>query len=390
MDSKKFIDITREIWIAHFRHIRSLAERGLVSGRITLYPNILIFTETKHHFIAELVGANPKFDDLKIKKHRENSTERYLSQFDNKPSNGLFHLNSSELGFSNLCLAHEVDFEAVQHRFPVLKLFPSRLMRSGGHGALFTFGESFESAYIENCVLVNRLLSAYRVKHILCMIIVHKEILTSKYTDLLKNIMHQGVIKGVHICSLTQERDYILAGQFQNFYLFPSLRETTIGEFLNTHREIIERGLLTRSFIYEPYLPWIKKPYEFADKAIKPDFLLQRTDGYFDIYDLKTAALQKHDLTKSSRRRRRFIDYVEEGVAQLANYREYFSYPENASFAKEKYGVELKDPNFVLVVGNYQNSDPRKIQEASRRLSNITIIDYDTLVQLFLSSASQK
>jgi hypothetical protein len=325
MDLKKFTDITYKAWIVYFRHIRSMAKRGLVSGGITLFPNILILTETEQHFIAELVGAKPKFDDLEIKEHKEKSIERYLSQFDNKSSDGLFRLDSNASGFRNLCFSQDVDFEVVQQRFPVLKLFSSRMKRTGGHGALFTFGENFESAYIENCSLVNRLLSAYRVKHIHHMIIIHKKLLPSEYATLLKNIMYQGYITGVHTCSPNQESDYILAGQFQNFYLFPNLHETTIGEFLNTHPEIIERGLSARSFIYEPYLPWIKKPAGLEeDKAINPDLLLQRTDGYFDICDLKTAALRKHDLTKGSRRRRRFIDYVEEGVAQLANYREYF------------------------------------------------------------------
>jgi hypothetical protein len=123
MDTNKFIEITYDAWIAYFRRIRKLTERGLLSGKITLYPNILIITETEHHFIAELIGANPKFDDIKIKKHREKSIERYLSQFDDKPSDGLFRLDGNNICFSNLSLSREVDSEAVQNRFPVLKLF---------------------------------------------------------------------------------------------------------------------------------------------------------------------------------------------------------------------------------------------------------------------------
>jgi hypothetical protein len=115
--------------------------------------------------------------------------------------------------------------------------------------------------------------------------------------------------------------------------------------------------------------------------------MIERNDGFYDIYDLKTALLNKTSITKGERSRRRFIDYVEEGVAQLANYSEYFDYSKNCQFASEKYGIKVKNPNLVLVVGNFENANKTEIQEASRRLKNLTIIDYDSFLQLFLLSS---
>ena len=181
----------------------------------------------------------------------------------------------------------------------------------------------------------------------------------------------------------------LVAGQMQSMYLFPDLYETTIGEFMNQHPEIIKKVFDAMSFKYEPYLEWKEHDGTVQDTAINPDLMIQRRDGYYDIYDLKTALLQKKKITKGERRRRRFIDYVEEGVSQLANYREYFRYKQNASYAKEKYGIEVKDPNLVLVVGSYDNSDPDEIIQASRKYDNVYIVDYDTICQAYIGNQVQ-
>jgi predicted P-loop ATPase len=76
-------------------------------------------------------------------------------------------------------------------------------------------------------------------------------------------------------------------------------------------------------------------------------------------------------------------------VSQLANYREYFRYEQNANYAKEKYGIEVKDPNLVLVVGSYENSHPDQIIQACRKYDNVSVIDYDTLCQIYLGRQDQ-
>jgi hypothetical protein len=54
------------------------------------------------------------------------------------------------------------------------------------------------------------------------------------------------------------------------------------------------------------------------------------------------------------------------------------------ALAKHKYGVTFDNPRFILVVGNYENADAQKISEARRRFPDFEIIDYDTIVQLYL------
>jgi hypothetical protein len=113
--------------------------------------------------------------------------------------------------------------------------------------------------------------------------------------------------------------------------------------------------------------------------------MLRRADGHYDICDLKTAALDRPRLTKGKHRRRRFIDYVYEGVAQLANYEDYFSYEMNRQFARSLYCVEVENPALILIVGTFDNASVDEIQEASRQLRpNYRIIDYDTVNALFV------
>ena len=194
-------------------------------------------------------------------------------------------------------------------------------------------------------------------------------------------------VMGVHTVQGKSEEQLIVAGQLQSMYLFPGLHETTIGEFLKLHPEIIKSAFKTEHFEYEPYLEWLEHDGTCVDVAINSDLLVKRPDGNYDIYDLKTAALAKKNVTKGARKRRRFIDYVEEGVAQLVNYKEYFTYPKNAEYAKEKYSVEVNEPKLVLVVGSWENSSQEEVTQALRRYPSIEIIDYDTFCHQFIGAS---
>ncbi len=68
------------------------------------------------------------------------------------------------------------------------------------------------------------------------------------------------------------------------------------------------------------------------------------------------------------------------------NYEEYFSFPENAAHAKEKYGIEVKAPKLVLVAGSWENASPEEVIQARRRYQHIEIVDYDTFCHLFIGT----
>jgi hypothetical protein len=387
----EFVRQTVTFWSAYFEKIRSHAEEGGLSaaaGCKTYYPNILICTETDDIFLAELVGIAEEFSGLILKRHRLKSAELYVNQLPSPTGPGLIQFTRGNV-IRRICLSHDVDMLSLRQRFPVVDLFPSRIYGSGGEkrGPVIQFGSTFESAHIESSVIVNALGPVLRAKHVLAMTMISRGMSPLAYREFLASIVEGSFVAAVHTVPAGKERDYIMAGQFQNLYLSPKLRETTIGEFLKQHASIMQRALSARRQVYEPYLQWIESNGAQTESAINPDLLLEREDGHFDIYDLKTAALDNTSITKGHRSRRRFIDYVEAGIAQLANYEEYFSFPKNREFAKVHYNVTVDRPRGTLVVGNFDNAHPEEISEACRKLKDITLIDYDTLTQLFLAAS---
>ena len=140
--------------------------------------------------------------------------------------------------------------------------------------------------------------------------------------------------------------------------------------------------------MYQPKLDWIEGNPDDSEKAIILDLMLERDDGYFDICDLKLPKLERESITQGERRRRRFIQDVEEGFSQLANYQDYFNFEKNRNFAWSKYKIMISNLRLTLVLGNYDNANREKIQEASRKYQGTpyNIIDYDTLNSFLLKS----
>ena len=384
---EKFVSETRAWWTEYLYKISSEQKAGNINsnGRTLLFPNILLVTKCSGYYVAELVGANEAFNGFNIKKHEEKSIYRYLSQFDDSQPDPLLSIDGANSQLRFLCLAHDADFEMIKTRFPHIEFYESRLNRVGGHGSTIAFTEYFVSCAIENSILVNRKENIFRCKSILSIYIFKNNITNQQLLNLFENTVKNGAVKGVHTVDHSQQRT-LIGGQLQSMVLFPNLRETTIGEFIKLHPEIIKAAFKTVHFEYEPYLAWIEHDGTCEDVAINPDLLIKRSDGFYDIYDLKTAALDKKKLTKASRSRRRFIDYVEEGISQLANYREYFNFPKNAAHAKEKYGIEINDPRLVLVVGSWENINIDEVNQACRRYRNVEVIDYDTICQMYIGT----
>jgi hypothetical protein len=385
-----FVRTGEELWNNYLAKIRKAQQEGGLDsdGSQILFPGIMLATDCGDYYILELVGASKDFVKLKVKKHRERSIYRYFNQFEAGEPLPPFFVPTENNRFLSVSLARTMDMETLLSRFPYLRLYTTTLDMSSGKGSVFKFESCSKSLSLEHFVIINTKENLYRCKSILFCMVAHKSIGMRRLGELYENAIRGNVAHAIYTVQGSEE-ELLVVGQMQSMYLFPGLHETTIGEFINQHPKVIKKVFNAMNFEYEPYLEWKEHDGTVRDTAINPDLMIQRKDGYYDIYDLKTALLQKKKITKGERRRRRFIDYVEEGVSQLANYREYFRYEQNASHAKEKYGIEVKDPNLVLVVGSYENSDSEQIIQACRRYDNVYIVDYDTLCQIYIGNQPQ-
>ena len=393
MRFRDFVNVNLQEWNKYFELLFGNISCGVIrlgTGKL-LIPNLALFTETDNHFIFELFGAASDYTGLKPFLQKSSSTTRYLGQFETQEETPIFAFAGRNIGISTLLLSREADLDAVKTRFGfVADQWKTRLERKGGNGALFSFASTFQSCFINNCLIVNKHDEIYRLKYILHAVVVNKEHSREEYTDDLFNMLHKPQLTtndlyGIHYVPKPTYEYLALSGQFTNIFLSPELRETRIGEFLDKHPLFIRRTFSCITYLYNKRFKWIEGNPNPNEKYIQPDLMLRRQDGFFDICDLKTAILNKQRITKGRHRRRRFIDYVEEGLAQLANYEEYFKFRRNVEWVWSKYKVKVNNPNLILVVGSYENASKAEINEATRRLKpNYQIIDYDTLNSLFL------
>jgi hypothetical protein len=259
-------------------------------------------------------------------------------------------------------------------------------------GSLLSFGPNFQSCSLDKCLIINHFKQFYRMKDILHVSIVSKKMASSTFiSEQIKK--HQWPVNttddlvGIHYVPDDSVQSYKLSGQFINIFLVPEIREPNIGKFLNRNPEILKKALNCDDFLYEKPFKWLEGNSNLSEDHIQPDFVLKSSKSqFYDICDIKKPLLDQANITRGEHSRRRFKDEVNEGISQLANYEEYFRYPKNAAFAKEKYNVEIDAPKLILVIGNFENTDIQEIQEASRHLKdNYIIMDYDSLNAAYLA-----
>jgi len=386
----EFVATTERYWGKYLARIDKLWRAGRIDAGdgTNLFPSMLLCTRTPRHYIAELVGAREGFSELAVKRQRIASAEDYFGQFRGAESDPAILLRAARNTFGMLTLSQDITFDQVRARFPFADLYPTKIRRSGGRGSPVAFGPGFQSCMFDNCMILNQLGEVFRAKHILNAIVVSHSVSGSELQEWLGEVQADSRVVGVHTCGPGLGEVLATAAQFSALYLSSSVRETTLGEFLRDHPRVLEEAARALRFVYEPYLEWVEAPEGNEDTAINPDLLVQRDDGDWDIYDLKTALLDQQTITKGGRRRRRFVDTVEEGIAQLAHYREYFSYPDNRARTVQKYDAHVKAPRLVLVVGTLENVRAEEVREASRRLGEVSVIDFDSLMQLFVVAAA--
>lgn len=389
---------TETFWNEHFQRLSRLNESGkLVTRGVTdpvpFYPTLVLATELPDHYAIELLGGRRRLQPMKVKKHRLADTDCYLGQFTRSSTgNAMIEVASTHNGFKNLCLMPQLDEQAIEKRFPgVTATFPTKLVLVGDPDVMpFRFAPESNFTQLENCLLVNSFEGAIRIRHIWTTLFVNKETTELEYMEYLRTEFR--LVDGQEppawkVVSAGEAESVFHAAQFCNAYLLNKLRETTLGMYLEQNQDILLRAFQATQILSEPYLPWQVASPDPQEEAINPDLFVQRKeDGYWDVYDLKLPFLESRSITQGARRRRRFVSSVEEGVAQLAHYREFLDIPENRELARKKYGVEFENPRFGLVAGTMENFNTTEVKEALRRYPEFTVLDYDSIAQLYLAA----
>src|SRR5207248_228168 len=188
---------------------------------------------------------------------------------------------------------------------------------------------------------------------------------------------------GIQVAPGSDQQAHVAAG-FTSLYLLGAA-EPTLTEFLEQHDDVIRRVFHAEEIFYQQELPWQEGNSEPSEESIQPDILVRRLDGTWIIIEFKLPLLDRQRITKRERRRRGFIDAVDEGISQLFNYQDYFSFPANREVARSLLGQSPSTPELVLVVGNSENVNGTEVREAQRSRRPFVLIDYDSLIGLYMA-----
>ena len=380
---------------AYFKDIELKVKKGMVlkNGRTVkyvYYPTMILCIESEGRiFSVELLGVSKERKSLKVKKrdgisireltsiHRGNIKEQcfFIFSGDNVMGNMIFYDH-------NVLKLHD------SSKHPFLDKFKVKFVPEENVTQLLNFKDDFTTGMIFDCVLAYENNGIFRSRYIFEMMFFTTNT-TVPELDAQMNIYMKripGSLYGVRCLDNIDEESWVKASYLLNLILNDKIHETTIGDYLNDHPDIICKALGYDSIIYEPNLKWIDKTDDNLDQFINPDALLKRADGNYDICDFKKGLLKRKKVTRGERNRRRFIDDVDEGLAQLDNYEEYFSYQKNKDYAKSKYGVNVDCPKKILIIGNIENTIHIEVEQALRGRSNTFVIDYDLLISYYYNS----
>jgi hypothetical protein len=162
-----------------------------------------------------------------------------------------------------------------------------------------------------------------------------------------------------------------------------NISENVIDSFIRNHKDYFCKALGHIDAVPQLRLPLVnKKGFDNKDQYLQPDYLLKRTDGYYDILDLKTSLLKEKSLVKGKKKRIMFKDYVDELISQLVGYKRYFNDPAHVKLAKER-GIEVYDPKLYGIIGNHNNFIVDDVQLAMEPYKdNIILLGYNSVVDL--------
>jgi hypothetical protein len=141
-------------------------------------------------------------------------------------------------------------------------------------------------------------------------------------------------------------------------------------------------GLNYKDIISQPTL-------EYSEGSMQPDFLLCPHKGFYgDILELK---LPKEQIIAGRKNRIKFSSKVEDVIAQVRHYRDYFQDESNRTRVLKKYGITAYKPKVSIVIGKTPSMityeeylDLKIINERDR----IAIITYDDMFEQMKLMAS--
>jgi Domain of unknown function (DUF4263) len=375
----------------YFNQIHRDARAGLLTHSrggyaYPVYPTMLLICETPTHLYGELLGASPRLPtSLTVVTRRLPSRGHVLGLLDPRNSfNGIVIPGEGARIISGGTFFAERDRSLFMTRYPELA--------SANRGGMFFTGPATNQAFnvfgfmgekgslwLADVLTVNSWRGQVRARYFQAAWLFDR---CSSSSELQRQFKEFHPIDDAKPRLVVPERPnlpgqpsrrsvFTRAANFATIPNIETLGETTITKFLELNADLLSNALGGASLIPQPYLPWLSGNPDPSESAVIPDFLLVDDQGQAHICEVKLPLLGANSLTTGGHKRRRFTAPVADGVAQLANYVDYFSHVEHQQLLRRKYGVSIDSPRSILIVGSAENFDEQEVTQAQRMLTPV-------------------
>lgn len=382
----------------YFAAIERAAEDGRITSRegtrvAPLFPNILLVCATPTHFVFELLGATEaRAQKMRLVQRSLPSLDAVLGRFPAERTRSAIKFDHETGGsFANLALMISSSRDRFQRRYPGFSdLHPTVLSFKGDLAEdeaffPFHFPTKLQDLSLINIMFVTEWQQRVRVRYFQAALIIDRTMSSSELQRQLTSRFPPGRDTALLAPTFNQNLAVLTtAANFASLASISNIGETTITRFLEANEAILAIALGGERIIAQPILEWLEGNPDPEEQAVQPDFLLIDSDGQAHICEVKLPLLERQSLTAGKHKRRRFVNPVVDGLAQLANYQEYFSIQSHRDLLTEKYGVNIENPRSILIVGSEENFDAEEARQAKRMLGAVEVFDYDTVRALYL------
>jgi len=162
--------------------------------------------------------------------------------------------------------------------------------------------------------------------------------------------------------------------EFEGLLNDPETKERHYQAFFERHQHFLT-GVSYDKVVAQPVLERTE-----GEGNLRPDFLLRPVGGgrYGDILDLK---LPSEKLIVGAKDRRRLSAAIQEAIAQVREYRDYFEQPERRRRVEERYGLTAYRPTVAVVVGRTPELEEEKRRQIYDDVPpHVRVITYDQLL----------
>lgn len=165
--------------------------------------------------------------------------------------------------------------------------------------------------------------------------------------------------------------------EFIELINLPNINEPAITKFLEVNPEILQISFGANRLNSQVKFEW---QYQTEKPDLKPDFLIERMDGFCDILEFKLPKLKSEPIVGSTVREHPSFE-IDSAIAQIDQYDEWCSQEINRQWLEKNKNIKILCPIKYLIIGHSKKFNPQDRQKI-RSTRNIVVFTYDEFIEM--------